>query len=525
MTQSIPSRQGSGKLAIHVAPMDEASNAFVTALPILVVDLADLPKTARRLASLFAVAGHLFERDSRAVRVASSADGEQVEPLNVQHVILEAHDVCRPVLEHFNGSEFRYEPVTLPTQVAKLYLNLGEQRNLSPLKGICSAPMLTGAGQINCSRGYDKASGLWCSGLENPAIPHHPSLADAREALGLMRVTFASFPFEDAARMRSNEGAMVDLSTSPGADESGFLVGLLTAVCRPSLALAPALLIRAPQLSGSGTGKGLLARAISEIAYGRTPRAFTSRGGREELTKRIESALMGSAPLIFIDNCNVEQLRSNVLAQALTEGAVDTRPLGRSRMVPLNNSSFFVVTGNAVQITEDLVRRFLVVNLDAKCENPELRSFDQNFEHINGERRLRLLEAALTVWRWGRQNNLAKGLPLGSFEQWASWCRDPLIALGCVDPVRRIAEMKAQDPQRQRISNIFQAWFACHGAIPVRFGELNPHVSCLFQGNRQTRVMKLQELNNARADGFVFEVVKPKGRWSAQKYMVRREDA
>jgi hypothetical protein len=36
----------------------------------------------------------------------------------------------------------------------------------------------------------------------------------------------------------------------------------MTAVCRAFLHLAPGLMLAAPQISGSGSGKGLLARAI-----------------------------------------------------------------------------------------------------------------------------------------------------------------------------------------------------------------------------------------------------------------------
>ena len=54
----------------------------------------------------------------------------------------------------------------------------------------------------------------------------------------------------------------------PGLDESGFLLALLTAACRPSLWLAPGFLFTAPDVSGAGSGKGLLVRAICAIAYG-----------------------------------------------------------------------------------------------------------------------------------------------------------------------------------------------------------------------------------------------------------------
>jgi hypothetical protein len=228
---------------------------------------------------------------------------------------------------------------------------------------------------------------------------------------------------------------------------------------------------------------------------------------------------------VFLDNCNAELLVSNVLAQVITENAVNARPLGQSKMTPLSTNAFIAVTGNAVQISEDLARRFLVVYLDAKCEDPEHRKFDQSFEALIAAGRSEMVGALLTIWRWGRQNRLEPGVPLGSFEQWALWCRDPLLALGCVDPARRIADLKAEDPQRQRISDLFQTWHASHGSTPVKFRDLDPSVSCLLEGNAQTRVARLQALENARAGGFVLEAIRPQGRWGKKKYVIRREDA
>ena len=40
------------------------------------------------------------------------------------------------------------------------------------------------------------------------------------------------------------------------------------------------------------------------------------------------------------------------------------------------------------------------------------------------------------------------GLPLGSFEQWCKWVRDPLLALGCHDPAERVNEAKERDGRR-----------------------------------------------------------------------------
>ncbi len=76
---------------------------------------------------------------------------------------------------------------------------------------------------------------------------------------------------------------------------------------------------------------GLLVHALAKIAVAQKPKAFTCRGDRQELAKRIESALMRSDPTVFLDNCNHETLVSNLLAQVITEGEVSVRPLGQSK--------------------------------------------------------------------------------------------------------------------------------------------------------------------------------------------------
>jgi putative DNA primase/helicase len=47
------------------------------------------------------------------------------------------------------------------------------------------------------------------------------------------------------------------------------------------------MLVTAPAVSGAGSGKGLLVRAICTIAFGIRPRAFTTGSERQELDKRL----------------------------------------------------------------------------------------------------------------------------------------------------------------------------------------------------------------------------------------------
>src|SRR5262249_18265018 len=155
---------------------------------------------------------------------------------------------------------------------------------------------------------------------------------DAEDALRLLRDAFKTFPFDDSDLQ---PGQVIDLTRPPAMDESAFLAGLLTAVCRASLWLGPGLLLKAAAISGSGTGKGLLVRAICAIAHGIRPQAFTSGGSPRELEKRIASALIDARPVLFLDNVNGAALRSDTLASALTERPASIRVLGESRMVEL----------------------------------------------------------------------------------------------------------------------------------------------------------------------------------------------
>jgi hypothetical protein len=127
-----------------------------------------------------------------------------------------------------------------------------------------------------------------------PLVPERPTEDEARSALLFLRETFKTFCFADAETIQDPNFAVavVDISKPPGRDESAFLTGLLTAVCRPSLHLAPGLLLRGAPISGAGAGKGLLARCTCIIAFGREPHAVTGGGTAEELEKRIAAELI-----------------------------------------------------------------------------------------------------------------------------------------------------------------------------------------------------------------------------------------
>ncbi|MGC2409401.1 MAG: hypothetical protein WA441_05260 [Methyloceanibacter sp.] len=359
--------------------MDAAAN--VARLPIkpnLVIRHDDLTVTARALAPIIACSGRIFARDV-PVKIIELAGGgmPRAMALTQDDVVIEAHALARPVVYNREGN---LSPRTLPERVARLYLALRDL-GLPPLNGITTAPLLSADGTMRAADGYDAHSGMWCANVPAIEIAPAPSLQEVHAALRMIREAFYTFPFANAATVDGSRPGVpvIDLSASPAFDETALIAALLTAICRPSLRLAPGLLISAPSQSGAGTGKGLLVRAISMIAYGIEPRAFNAGYGAAELEKRLGAALMEAAPVLFLDNVNSASLRSDLLASILTESPVVARVLGVSRMVRLNAAAFVAVTGNGVILSEDLTRRFILCEIDAHMEDPEGRPFPPGF--------------------------------------------------------------------------------------------------------------------------------------------------
>ena len=358
-------------------------------------------------------------------------------------------------------------------------------------------------------------------------VPVKPTKNEAASALMVIRDIFKTFSFGDAATIGAGSGVLtVDLSKPPGLDESAFLAGLMTAVCRQSLWLAQGMLLKAAQHSGSGAGKGLLARCICAIAFGRQPFAVTAGGREEEQEKRIAAELIEGGPSIFLDNFNNVTLQSGSLASALTERPARVRMFGKLETIPVNAIAFVVVTGNGIVLSEDLVRRFIEMTLDPRMEDPEQRRFPGDILADVTNKREELLTALLTVWRWGRIAGATEnGLTLGSYAQWCSWVRDPLLNLGCRDPVERVREAKRRDPRRQALVGVLDIWWDRHGPSPVAANDLHEDVRQALapQGSsRQYLAAQVEKLAGTRIGGYTLTRWSAAGKWGAATYTLEK---
>ena len=507
----------------------------MTNKPRLRIEKTDPDRTVAALRDILSEVGGLYDRGV-PVRLAHDQiqGGTVAQVMKPEILVMMAHSVCRPyaLVEKPNG-DIEERDVRLPSNLAVMYLEWRGAWNLSPLNGIASAPLLANDGAIHSGEGYDPKTGMWCENVPDLSgiVPENPTDAQAAAALRLLRDTFKTFCFADAETVFDPTTGIehVDISKPPGRDETGFLVALMTAVCRPSLRLAPGVLLRAAPMSGAGAGKGLLARCISIIAFGREPHAVTGGAAAQELEKRIAAELMEGSPVLFLDNLNNRAFKSDLLASAITERPARVRVLGRSQMVPLNATAFVVLTGNGLSVSEDLARRFIAVDFDPRTEDPETRNFETDIRAEVTTRRTELLAAVLTIWRWGRLcQNLQPGRALGSFEQWCRWVRDPLLALGCQDPADQVSEAKERDNRRQVIAELFTLWSERYGDRPMAIRDLDDEVCRVIdqQGRgRQFLSSQFQKLTGTRTAGFVLTRQPAAGRWGTATYALKRTGA
>ena len=442
------------------------------------INLDDIPiSAAKQLARLIAERRDIFLNGYTPVRVVLE-DGQEPRAieLTVQALRTYAHKICACVKGEGNDQV----EVPLTKEIAELYLDGMEgEWGLRPLRGISSSPLLGNDGSIRVVNGYDEVSGMWCTGVSVDGVPDEPTEQDAKNALLRLRQAFSTFAYGDAEMVPSVAPGVrvVNLGAPPGLDESTQLATLMTAVCRGSLDLAPAVLYNAPDTSGAGTGKGLLFRATCVVGCGIAPQAMSAGHSPEEMDKRLVAAAITASPAIYLDNFNGGMIESDTLASFLTENPAQVRVLGQSKLVPLNSRMLVGITGNAVQISEDHARRVNNIDLDAQMENPEARTFPGNYLGRITDRRNKYLAACLTIWRWGiQQPKLPRGRPIGNFERWARWCRDPLIALRCRDPMDRIPSIKAADPRRRQITEAFSKWWEHHQDRPITVTDLHSDV-------------------------------------------------
>jgi hypothetical protein len=323
---------------------------------------------------------------------------------------------------------------------------------------IVQAPVFGRDGTLITSPGYHEKAETWYhKTCDIPEVPEKPTKDDLVEAYRLLFYELlVDFPFDDESSMAYALAAMLQ----------PFVRAMID---------GPTPLHVIDAKSGSGTGKSLLADMIAMPALGRPIPAMAEGRDGDEWRKRITAKLATGSQFVLIDNVN-RKLDSGELAAAITSTVWEDRLLGSTRMIQLPVECCWLATGNAVRTSREMARRIVKIKLDAKRDDPWMRT---DFKHPNirewaAKNRGQLIWACLVlIQAW-----IAEGKPLGKqtlgmFESWAKVMGGILSIIEMPGFLENLQEIYAEaDEETFMWREFISAWWERYHVQAVGVAEL-----------------------------------------------------
>jgi putative DNA primase/helicase len=348
-----------------------------------------------------------------------------------------------------------------PMEAVKDLASLPAWDGIPYLRGVVECPVFVPPGDLVIAPGYHPCGRLWHHPapdlqLDVPALLAEPDAGAVEWARDTLLVELlGDFPFaDDASRAHA-------------------LSALLLPFVRPLIdGPTPLHLLDAPT---EGTGKTLLATAITIVATGREAEAVAEAADDEEWRKRITAVLAEGPTFVLLDNLN-RTLDTGALAAALTARVWKDRILGVSKTARLPVGCVWLASGNNARLSRELIRRTLWCRIDAKTDAPWER---REFRHPKliawaKANRTALVTAAVTLVRaW-----LAAGRPkgeatLGMFEEWAEVIGGILLVAGVPGLLGNSRQFRAARADQVAEWRAFvTAWWQRHADAAVRVEDL-----------------------------------------------------
>ncbi len=328
-----------------------------------------------------------------------------------------------------------------PEKYIRVLYDSESYTHLPVLNGIARQPYVRSDGSLMMNAGYDQKTGMF--GVFNARqfnVPDMPTKQQAEEALSVLLDLLGEFAFKTKH------------------DRAAAIAGILTAVIRPSLLQAPMFHVKAPSIA---SGKSYLCELLTAFATPQkgTPHAFPADD--EECRKLLLAELLTAPAVIEFDNLTSDLIPHKSLCTALTSEFISGRILGKSKTAEVGTKVLFLSSGNNVDPVRDMTRRTVTINLDPACEIPAARDFKKQPVNEVRTNRGRYVSLALTIVRaWicaGKPKVECKNI--ATYESWSDYCRHSLLWLGLLDPVACIFESMNDDPDRELLDELLQAWF------------------------------------------------------------------
>jgi hypothetical protein len=404
----------------------------------------------------------VFSKDAIIVLVGGEAGEKRILAADVFRLRHEVSKTVKYLKLKYTDKGVEAVPLKAPPLEDVRDLLASPAEIFPKIRGIVSHPVFTASGGIVSTAGYNAETGLYIDAGEDVldgacAIPEAPGGADVQAAIEVFRDILADFPFADEAGFANTIGL--------------FLTILLRNVIPD---VTPLFLVKA---ATAGTGKSLLVKILLLAITGRRAALSTLPESEEELAKVLLSVVMEGGEYFVLDNVN-RRLNSGTLASVATSGIVRGRVLGKSEMLTVPARTPIILTGNNPDMSRELARRCVIINLSCDLENPAARTGFRhpNLEEYVLEHRIQILRAAFILGRaWFAAGNPAGGKPMGSFEAWSRVIGGLLSVSGISGFLENAGEfLQIADSDNEDFSGFADAWFQNHGEAAVPVSDLLP---------------------------------------------------
>jgi hypothetical protein len=197
-----------------------------------------------------------------------------------------------------------------------------------------------------------------------------------------------------------------------------------------------------------------------------------------EWRRTLTSILREGHPVVILDNIKKE-LHSAELAVALTAGSWIDRVVRTSQTAQIPIQRMWVATGNNMVMDDEIARRSIPIQLDAKMNEPWLRDgFKQPdlLQWVRDNRNRLIWSAHTLIQAW-----IAAGKPeptcrrLGSYEDWTRVIGGILHHAGIEGFLtNRLDFQKAEERENEKWLKLTVPWAASFGINEVRSSDLYP---------------------------------------------------
>ncbi|MEO0413871.1 MAG: hypothetical protein AAF226_02835 [Verrucomicrobiota bacterium] len=358
----------------------------------------------------------IFTQGRRIVTVDDSGDVQEMKPDRFGSWC----EKWVSTIKWINGGT---REVTMAETLAKKVLASDQFRaTLKPLNGVNKVrmPVFRKSGKIELlAEGYDEESGFYTI----DGVKYRRDMKRI-EAQSIFEKYLKAFPWGDL----NEEGVFHNRSAAV------HMAAMIGTFCRTMFPLGTKRPMITYLANQPGTGKSLLGVMALAPVFGNVATATKPRDD-EKFSVVLETIAQSFAPYLFIDDIG-GGIFSNALNRFLTSSAHTGRLFhSNSEMFHVPATTQVFTTGNGIELTPDLQRRALIVDLflagDVRGRNFEVRITEDSLS--SDEVRAELLAA---MWAFVRDWDQVRATnPLESFEAWTEVVGAIVMRAGFADPL------------------------------------------------------------------------------------------